>query len=245
MVSLEGCLHVESSVQSAVPIADWYFLQGDEIEFMYGEMCRHAELIACDAYLNIFYDFGLGSISRMLTFSQTRYRGLRGKVVDLKLEGGGGFYQCISEGFFPITPNARPIEQFENCDEPDALHDLVGHLPYLQDAEVVKLMVSLCHHMCTMENTAVKTQLTKLWFHVFEFGLVLEKGKIKAFGAGLISSRKAFSSIKEAPVYFASKNGVLNADISPEGLPNCYFLHQGKAALLEFTRSTLQELVAA
>lgn len=245
MVSLDQNIHVEPQAQKCVLLRDWQFLQGSDVEFMYGEMCRHAELIACDAYLSIFHDFGLRDLSRMLVFSQTRYRGLKGKALDLKAEGGSGFYQCISQGIFPITPTARPIEQFENCDEPDALHDIVGHLPYLQDGDVVQLMISLCHHICSVADNTVKAQLMKLWFHVFEFGLVLEKGRIKAFGAGLISSRKAFSSVKEVPVFFATREAVLNAGISAEGLPYCYFLHQGKAELLDFTRSTLNEMVAA
>lgn len=242
---LDQVFQVEPQLQKSVPLEGWQFLQNSDVEFMYGEMCRHAELNACDTYLNIFHDFGLRDLSRMLTFSNTRYRGLRGQVVDLKAEGVDSFYQCISQGVFPITPTTRPIEQFENCDEPDALHDMVGHLPYLQDDEVVQLMLGLCHQMSNVTDSSVKKQLMRLWFHIFEFGLVLEKGQLKAFGAGLISSRKAFSSIKEAPVFFASKEAVLNTGISAEGLPHCYFLHQGKAELLDFTRSALTEMVAA
>lgn len=247
MDSLEAYLPVEPSMQKYFPLHDWPLLKGGEVEFMYGEMCQHAELIACEAYLTIFRDFGLEDLSRMLAFSQTRDRGLKGKVLDLKASGVGvdSFYQCVGQGVFPISPVTRPVEQLENCEEPDFLHDMIGHVPYLQDDEVVQLRLGLCHHMNSTADDAVKDQLMKLWFHVFEFGLVLEKGQLKAFGAGLISSRRAFLNIKESPILFASKESVLNADISADGLPHCYFLHQGKAELLEFARSTLQEMVAA
>jgi biopterin-dependent aromatic amino acid hydroxylase len=67
------------------------------------------------------------------------------------------------------------------------IQELIGHLPYFTDRKFAAMaheFGALCRHATPRQ----KLQISRIWSLGVEFGLVKERGKVKLFGAGLLSS---------------------------------------------------------
>ena len=119
------------------------------------------------------------------------------------------FFTCHSKRFFPVTTFMRALEQ-DYLEEPDIGHDVAGHVATFTIPAVSQVMVNhgLARDMIYEERDEKLKQAASLedkqliqaeadelllyagriyWFTV-EFGLVLQNGKIRDFGAGILSS---------------------------------------------------------
>lgn len=119
------------------------------------------------------------------------------------------FFHCHSRRFFPVTTFMRPLGT-DYLAEPDIGHDVAGHVATFTIPQVAQVMNNhglandLIHHEKQLklnqatsdaEIAQIKAEATELllyagrlyWFTV-EFGLVLEHGERRAFGAGILSS---------------------------------------------------------
>ncbi len=119
------------------------------------------------------------------------------------------FFTCHSRRFFPVTTFMRKLEQ-DYLEEPDMGHDVAGHVATFSIPTVAKLMQ---HHgmardliyqqrdqrlaaarddehaarICARADELLIYAERIYWFTV-EFGLVLQAGEVRAFGAGILSS---------------------------------------------------------
>ncbi len=119
------------------------------------------------------------------------------------------FFTCHSQRFFPVTTFMRPIEQ-DYLQEPDIGHDVAGHVATFTIPVVADLMRNhgiarniiyeerdRRYDLALTDETrqAILKRADELllyaeriyWFTV-EFGLVMQQGQIRAFGAGILSS---------------------------------------------------------
>ncbi len=119
------------------------------------------------------------------------------------------FFTCHSKRFFPVTTFMRPLEQ-DYLQEPDIGHDVAGHVATFTIPAVANVMRNhgLARDLVYAEldqklKTASDEQQAKVirayadelllyagriyWFTV-EFGLVLQDGDVRDFGAGILSS---------------------------------------------------------
>ena len=120
------------------------------------------------------------------------------------------FFTCHSRRYFPVTTFMRPLE-CDYLEEPDIGHDVAGHVATFTIPAVANVMKKhgLARDMIYEErdrkiaaakgNPAEIEMLTRAadqlltfagriyWFTV-EFGLVMQKNEVKAFGAGILSS---------------------------------------------------------
>ncbi len=119
------------------------------------------------------------------------------------------FFTCHSRRFFPVTTFMRPLEQ-DYLQEPDIGHDVAGHVATFTIPAVAHVMRNhgLARDLIYAERDEryqqAKTEEQRqrilrwadelllyagriYWFTV-EFGLVLQDGEVRDFGAGILSS---------------------------------------------------------
>ncbi|ALD21195.1 phenylalanine 4-monooxygenase [Hymenobacter sp. DG25A] len=99
------------------------------------------------------------------------------------------FFALLAEKKFPATTWIRPMRQFDFIEEADLFHDVFGHVPLLTDAAFANFLHFLGHVARLHLNDVQGLQrLRALYWFTVEFGLVMEEGKPRIYGAGLLSS---------------------------------------------------------
>ena len=97
------------------------------------------------------------------------------------------FLGKMGQSIFLATQYIRHQSQPLYTPEPDVVHELVGHAASLCDPALARLN-RLFGQAAERATDAEITWLERLYWYTVEFGLVEEKGGIRAFGAGLLSS---------------------------------------------------------
>lgn len=97
------------------------------------------------------------------------------------------FFHYISQRFMPCTQFLRHGANPEYTPEPDAVHDVIGHLPPLMNKEYTDLiqLIGVGVRNANMEQLQAWQRI--YWFTI-EFGLIEENNELKIFGAGILSS---------------------------------------------------------
>jgi phenylalanine-4-hydroxylase len=98
------------------------------------------------------------------------------------------FFHCLAVRRFPTTLTVRARSSIDYCPEPDIFHDVFGHVPLHANAafaDFLQRFGSLAARSRTEDATLAMARL--FWFTV-EFGLVDERGRVRIYGSGLISS---------------------------------------------------------
>ena len=87
----------------------------------------------------------------------------------------------------PCTVYLRHGSRPDYTPEPDLVHEAVGHAPMLTDPEAARLNEIIGQAAATASSAQLRALLRLYWF-TLEFGLVEERGGLRAYGAGLLSS---------------------------------------------------------
>ena len=110
------------------------------------------------------------------------------------------FFASLADGVFRSTQYLRHSSRPLYTPEPDLVHELIGHAGTFAANGVAELSLEFGQAMgraaakgCRRTMAAVE----RLYWFTVEFGVVLEGGVPKAFGAGLLSSAGEISSFKE------------------------------------------------
>ncbi len=97
------------------------------------------------------------------------------------------WYEQFARKQFLITDYMRDWPELDFTPEPDMFHDIFGHLPFMTlpaYAELEELFAPAFLRGDEQQRENVK----RLAWYSTEFGLLREDGRLKLFGAGLISS---------------------------------------------------------
>lgn len=103
------------------------------------------------------------------------------------------WYQKFAKRIFLITDYLRSREQMEFTPEPDMFHDIFGHLPYLTQDFYARIEDKFAPAYLKAKPEE-KEIIKRLAWYSTEFGLVVEDGRFKVFGAGTISGRSELSN---------------------------------------------------
>lgn len=98
------------------------------------------------------------------------------------------FFEMLSARRFPTTTWLRKRESLEYTPEPDIFHDVFGHVPmhtHLVFADFLEHYGRVC---VAISDEAVLEKLGRLFWYTVEFGVIRQRGSIKVYGSGLISS---------------------------------------------------------
>jgi phenylalanine-4-hydroxylase len=98
------------------------------------------------------------------------------------------FFEMLGARKFPTTTWIRSRASMEYTPEPDIFHDVFGHVPMHAHpvfADFLEHYGKVCAGLTSEEDLERMGRL--FWFTV-EFGIIRERGDIKVYGSGLISS---------------------------------------------------------
>ena len=124
------------------------------------------------------------------------------------LEDGKSFYSMLAKRLFPIGNFIRNKSDLSYTPEPDMIHDLYGHIPFLIDIEYAEFCQKFGKTACMFINDDKKFhQFERFFWFTIEFGLIKTVDGPRAFGAGIASS------IGECEFSLSSKPEVIDFDI--------------------------------
>ena len=97
------------------------------------------------------------------------------------------FFWHLANRRFPAGNFIRTRETFDYIEEPDVFHDVFGHVPMLTDPVYADYMQEYGKAgWKAMRYNRLKA-LGALYWYTVEFGLMLENGAVRAYGAGILS----------------------------------------------------------
>jgi phenylalanine-4-hydroxylase len=109
------------------------------------------------------------------------------------------FFTHLANRRFPVTVWLRRPEEFDYIVEPDVFHDFFGHVPLLFDRTYADHLHEYGKGgLKAMRLDAVKL-LARLYWYTIEFGLIKVDSKIRAYGAGLLSSGGELAYCVDSP----------------------------------------------
>ncbi len=99
------------------------------------------------------------------------------------------FFRLLAERRFPVANFLRRGGSQDYNDEPDMFHDLFGHLPMFVNPTFGEFMTAYGRAGLRAQKLGTADWLGRLYLHTVEFGLISEGGALRAYGAGLLSSK--------------------------------------------------------
>jgi phenylalanine-4-hydroxylase len=97
------------------------------------------------------------------------------------------FFALLRDRRFPAPDWIRHPDDLEYTPEPDAFHDLYGHVPQLAHPAFTAVLDRLADE-ARGASAGRLAQIERVYWFTIEFGLVRQAGRIAALGAGLASS---------------------------------------------------------
>jgi len=98
------------------------------------------------------------------------------------------FFTHLSERRFPAGNFIRRADQLDYLEEPDAFHDVFGHVPLLAEPEIADFMQALGHLGLEAIGRGALHRVARLYWYTVEFGLARENDDLRIYGAGILSS---------------------------------------------------------
>ena len=153
---------------------------------------------AIDAYNKSFKSFGLEK-KRVPQFSEINKKLERVNVALEPIDGlvdSRKFLSRLEDGTMLCTQYIRHHSVPEYTPEPDIIHEIFGHAVFFLDPSIRRLnrLFGKAAKVCTDDHLV---HLERLYWYTIEFGLCMEKGDRRAYGAGLLSSIGELTSINE------------------------------------------------
>ena len=97
------------------------------------------------------------------------------------------FMEHLGRRIFLSTQYIRHHSRPFYTPEPDVVHELVGHAASLLHPGICALSQAFGRAALKADAQDME-RLTRIYWYTLEFGVVMEQGQVKGYGAGLLSS---------------------------------------------------------
>lgn len=98
------------------------------------------------------------------------------------------FFDHLANRRFVAGNFIRRRDQLDYLQEPDVFHDVFGHVPMLADPVFADYMQAYGRGGLRSLGFGALHKLARLYWYTVEFGLVMEDGALRIYGAGIVSS---------------------------------------------------------
>jgi len=110
---------------------------------------------------------------------------------------GPAFFGMLAGRMFPTTTWLRKPDSLEYTPEPDIFHDVFGHVPMHAHPIFADFLADYGQLCASIQSEAVLERVGRLFWYTVEFGLIRQRGRIKVYGSGLISSNGECTNVLE------------------------------------------------
>lgn len=108
------------------------------------------------------------------------------------------FYGALADKTFLATQYVRhPTVPFYTP-EPDVIHELIGHVNALASPRLAALYEAAGHASLRAVSAEALERFSKVFWYTMEFGVVHERGELRTYGAGLLSSFGELQAFRDA-----------------------------------------------
>lgn len=145
------------------------------------------------------------------------------------------FFEHLSHRRFPAGNFIRAADSLDYIEQPDVFHDVFGHVPLLALPAVADFMQAMGAAGLAALKAGAMHRLARLYWYSVEFGLALEGGSPRIYGAGLLSSLGESRFALESPEPRRRPfelNRVLRTRYRSDAFQQGYFVIPGFDALL-------------
>jgi phenylalanine-4-hydroxylase len=159
---------------------------------------------ACPEYLEGLENLGIASslgIPDFRSVSDILEKNTHWQLVTVPgLIPGHIFQEHLSKRHFPVTWWIRGRHQLDYLQEPDVFHDLLGHVPLLNNPVFADYLQQFGLGAVKAESLGAGHLIARLYWFTVEFGLINTAEGLRIYGAGILSSGKETVYGLESPL---------------------------------------------
>lgn len=98
------------------------------------------------------------------------------------------FFSHLARRVFPCTDYVRSRDELDYTPAPDCFHDIFGHTPMIVHPRFADFYQQIGEAALACKDPAIEEGLTRIYWFTVEFGLVRNRGGLRIYGNGIISS---------------------------------------------------------
>ena len=99
------------------------------------------------------------------------------------------FFAHLASRSFPVSVWMRERNELDYLAQPDLFHDFFGHVPLLTNPVFARFMQAYGAAGPKATDHDAVAMLARLYWYTVEFGLIDTAAGLKAYGAGILSSK--------------------------------------------------------
>ena len=98
------------------------------------------------------------------------------------------FFSHLARRVFPCTDYVRSRAEMDYTPAPDCFHDIFGHTPMIMHPRFADFYQHIGQAALACKDPAIEEGLTRIYWFTVEFGLIRNRGGLRIYGNGIISS---------------------------------------------------------
>jgi phenylalanine-4-hydroxylase len=125
------------------------------------------------------------------------------------------FLESLADGVFLSTQYIRHHSTPLYTPEPDVVHEIAGHALTLANEQLAELNRQAGLAAKRTRSPEAFDRLSRVYWFTIEFGVLRERGQLKAYGTGLLSSAGELSAMHSADVRDFDLEAAAHAEYDP------------------------------